>query len=68
MAMPLHLTEMLEKLEAEPRLELTASCGCKVHNVLHEGETLPLVSPCKDHLEDVLSATTPYTEKREYVN
>jgi hypothetical protein len=57
-AIPEHLRVMLIRCAEDDKLVLTASCGCSVSTVMHNGEKLPFVDVCKDHVEDVHMAST----------
>lgn len=62
--LPEHIRLMLGRRAQDPHLVLTAPCGCEVGTVIYRGEEMPYVDVCRDHRDDVLSATE-FVEKVE---
>ena len=69
--MPEFLLKMLKEWEADPQPVRTAPCGCKVQTGTYDGEAVPLMDPCDQHLSAVLAATTaldPCSPSKTYLN
>ncbi len=59
---PEHIATMLERCKEDPKLVLTASCGCEVGSVSYRGEVMPYVDVCRNHKDELLEATRPWSE------